>query len=107
MSSTPLLRSLLCPACGKRTLAGRRGPLPRRCAPCRRRPVLTARAAGRTNCSTCGAEIAVPGRRGRLPTVCPPCRRESKNAGRRLYADMTPYTPDQWADLLSKGVWTR
>lgn len=104
MTSTPLLRSFLCPACGKLALAGRRGPLPRRCAPCRRRPVLPARAAGLTTCSTCGAEVTVHGRRGRLPTLCPRCRRENKAAGRRLYADLTPYTPEELGDL-ARGIW--
>ena len=107
MTSTRLLRSFTCPVCGKPAPVGRRGPLPRRCAPCRRRPVLPARAAGRTTCATCGAQIPVPGRRGRLPTLCPACRRESKNSGRRLYADMTPYTADELAALIAKGFWSR
>lgn len=107
MTSTPLLRSFTCPVCRKLAMAGRRGPLPRRCGPCRRRPVLPARAAGRTTCSTCGAEIPVRGRRGRLPTLCHPCRRENKNSGRRLYADFTPYTADELAALVSEGFWSR
>lgn len=107
MSSTPLLRSFTCPVCGKLAMAGRRGPLPRRCAACRRYRVLPERAAGRTTCSTCGTEITVPGRRGRLPTLCPGCRRESKNSGRRHYADLTPYTADELAELVSKGFWRR
>ena len=104
MSSTPLLRSFTCPVCGKLAMAGRRGPVPRRCAPCRRRPVLRARAAGQTTCSTCGAEIPVRGRRGRLPTLCRYCRRERKNGGRRLYVDMTPYTADELGDL-ARSIW--
>jgi len=104
MASTSRLRSFTCPVCGHAAPVGRRGPLPRACTPCRRRPVVPARAAGRTTCSTCGAELPVRGRRGRVPTRCPRCRRASKNAGRRLYVDLTPYTAEELG-ALARRLW--
>jgi len=99
MISIPLLRPFTCPVCGKLAFAGRRGPLPRRCAPCRRRPVLPERASGRTTCSSCAVAIAVAGRRGRLPSLCRGCRRENKNAAQRRYADLTPYTAEELGEI--------
>ena len=87
MTSTPRLRSIICPGCGRLTVAGRCGPLPTRCAQCRRYRILPARAAGRTNCSMCSAELPVVGRRGRLPLFCRPCwrkRRRCRERSRRL-----------------------
>ena len=102
-------RAIICPDCGKFTLVGSRGPMPERCQQCRawrRRPVLPQRVAGKTTCSTCGAEVPVLGRRGRLPKYCPPCRREAGNARRRVYADLDHYySVDELAELLSRASW--
>jgi hypothetical protein len=71
----PADRACACSACGAAIVAGRRGPLPTRCARCRR-AVLPGRVAGRVACSLCARGIRV-GRRGPLPTRCSACRRPS------------------------------
>ena len=50
-----------CVVCARTLFVGRRGPLPRRCPACRRRPVFPERAAGRTPCATCGQPTACAG----------------------------------------------
>lgn len=93
MISTPSPRAIVCPGCRKLILAGRRGPLPTRCAQCRGYKVLPERAAGRTTCSTCGTDLPIVGRRGRVPRFCRSCWRERRRraeAGRRLLRHRRP-----------------
>lgn len=111
MSNVPPARAISCPTCGRLTLAGARGPLPKRCADCRRWPVRPERVAGQTTCSGCHGHLRVLGRRGRIPTVCPPCRgrrRAAANARRRLIP-MTDrrYTPEELADFALRATWRR
>ncbi|MGE0229555.1 MAG: hypothetical protein AB7U23_13715 [Dehalococcoidia bacterium] len=97
-------RAIICPDCKKFTLVGSRGPMPERCRQCRawrRRPIRPERLAGKTNCSTCGAEVPVLGRRGQLPKYCRPCRREVANAKRRVGPPiMGLITVEDWAPYL-------
>ena len=60
-------RETTCTGCGAVLRAGRRGPLPRRCPGCRRRPVLPERVAGRTACLA----AADPSASGAAGAACP------------------------------------
>jgi hypothetical protein len=100
MTALSAYRETTCTGCGAVLRAGRRGPLPRRCPGCRRRPVQPERVAGRTRCLDCGRPVRVHGRRGRLPARCEAC------AGARVrwrrasvIVPMDSLTPADWAAL--------
>ena len=91
-------RETTCAGCGAVLRAGRRGPLPRRCPGCRRRPVLPERTAGSTACRECGRSVPVRGHRGRLPGRCEACagaRARWRRAS--VIVPMDSLTPADWA----------
>jgi len=106
-------RSARCSTCGTAVTVGQRGPLPRRCAPCRRRPVLPERTGVRVSCVACGGAVSIRGRRGRLPRWCDACdrtRRVARERARRrtgadvgrgpcVAAPIQSVRPGEWAAL--------
>ena len=93
-------RETTCTGCGAVLRAGRRGPLPRRCPGCRRRPVLPERTAGSTACRECGRSVRVRGHRGCWPGRCGDCARARVRARRApVIVPMENLTPADWAAL--------
>ena len=93
-------RETTCTGCGVILRAARRGPLPRRCPGCQRRPVLPDRTAGSTACRECGRLVPVRCRRGRLPGRCAACARARARSRRApVTTTLESLTPADWAAL--------